>query len=176
MRLNFTILLLGVLLALTFEGIYRFSLKTLEREAQNLKTVKSAKNVEIVLYRKKEKVWLIKGQKLDWSKPSEVIIDKFFGKNFPKSLEVSSGEALLNTSQGLIKLVGNVRFKKLTKPVEELITNKAFVSLRTGKIFGTDKVTLKRGKATFVGLGFIYDPKKERFRILRDVQTYIGSY
>ncbi|NPB04975.1 MAG: LPS export ABC transporter periplasmic protein LptC [Aquificae bacterium] len=176
-RLLLLILLLFVA-ATAFEFVYRYELRVLKEEAQKVEPQKKGRDLTVHLFRELEKVWTLKGSAVDLSDPGRVEFVDFYGKNYDQLFEVSARRALYLVKEGKIFLSGSVVFRKFLpngEVAEELRTEEAVVDLVQNKVFGRQKVILKKGGVLLVGYGFLYDPKVGRFIILRDVQTYFDT-
>jgi len=178
--MRFFLLVIGfcLILAFVFEISYKKSLLLLVKEAKNVQQLRVAFNFQISFFKNDTLLWIVKGEELNASDQNLISIRKLFAKNFKELLKVQAEKAFYIPKKHLIELLNNVVMEKLTnsgKVLEKLLTDKAYIDLAKNKIYGPDKVVIKRGNFTLSGIGFIYDTKTGRFLILKNGETVIGS-
>ena len=177
MRLFFLIIGFLLIFSALFEFFYKESLILLIKEAKNIKHLRLAYNFKISFFKKDTLQWVIKGKKLNASDKSFISIQDLYAENFQELLKVKAKKAFYVPTKHLIELVKNVVIEKLNdsgKILETLITDKAYIDLYRNKVYGPNKVVIKRGKIILSGRGFLYDTKTGKFLILKNGTTIIG--
>ena len=144
-------------------------------EIEKVENIKVARKIRITIFKNKRAIWLLYGNKADFSNPQNVKIENFEAENLKNYLKV---KALVAHFIGFskIKLYKNVVINFLEKGKPVIVeTDSAVINIKRKLIYGNGKVIVKKRGETLVGEGFQYDIKTGKFIILRNVQTYLIS-
>jgi len=177
MKFLYLWMVLGVLLALSFEGIYKFQSENLQKEAEKLeKNTRVAYKMAFTYFRNGKPLWLFKGKKVDMSQGGKTIVYQFEAKNLQRFLKVVSEKAIYFKRKQLLLLQGEVKIwlKKKNEPIE-VKTPLAYLDLKNKVVYNTpdQKVVIEEPYRILMGNGFRYNLKTGELIILKNVQTFI---